>query len=107
MQPRIRGHPEGRVTPSESSAREGQEPPTEETRRPAKGSKDRDGHGGRDSRAFGEAGLALTDSGRGRIARRLVARRKEGNAPTDCGVRAKRSTCGSGLCGFPASRRSV
>src|SRR5207249_7940685 len=32
----------------------------------------------RDSRAFGEAGLALTDSGRGRIARRLVGATERG-----------------------------
>src|SRR2546422_581952 len=73
MRPRNLRQPKGGVTSPESSARERQKPPTEEARGPAKGAKDRDGHGGRDSRGLGEAGLAVSQCGRGRIPRRIVA----------------------------------
>src|SRR3989475_9425945 len=72
MQPRIRRHPEGGVTSSESAEREAQDPPTEETCASAKGGKDRDGHGGGHAGACGKARLALSQPRRGRIARRIV-----------------------------------
>src|SRR2546427_2240270 len=82
MQPRIRRHPEGRVASSESAEREGQDPPTKEACAPAKGGKDRDGHGGGHAGAHRKARLALSQPRRGRITRRILVA-AEGMPRTD------------------------